>query len=152
MELCLVYNTYSDGLGGDDRMKTDAQKRASAKYYSNNKEKYLSYRETNREKIKKYNDQWKMENWEKYNNCKNECIWKRHGIHGLPPDIHARRNGTCDVCGASRGKRALCVDHDHATGLFRGVLCYECNSMMGKSDEMVPIFEAAIRYLNGCGG
>lgn len=37
--------------------------------------------------------------------------------------------GSCAVCSASRGR--LLVDHCHATGLVRGLLCSSCNTAEG---------------------
>lgn len=41
------------------------------------------------------------------------------------------QNGVCAVCGNTNGKRQLCVDHCHATGKVRGLLCGNCNLALG---------------------
>src|SRR4051812_35145553 len=48
----------------------------------------------------------------------------------------AARNNLCDVCdGPPVGGRGavsrLVVDHDHATGAIRGLLCNNCNTAIG---------------------
>ena len=41
----------------------------------------------------------------------------------------------------------LCVDHNHATGKVRKLLCHDCNTMIGKAKEDIQILESAINYL-----
>ncbi|HKU66995.1 MAG TPA: endonuclease VII domain-containing protein [Candidatus Baltobacteraceae bacterium] len=41
----------------------------------------------------------------------------------------------------------LCVDHDHATGMVRGLLCNACNIAIGMLEEEPGRFHAAIAYL-----
>ena len=38
----------------------------------------------------------------------------------------------CQVCGAPS---ELCVDHDHETGLVRGLLCLRCNTAEGNGSR-----------------
>lgn len=60
---------------------------------------------------------------------------------------------TCDCCGVvavavhSRMKRALYVDHDHATGKFRGMICCHCNCMIGYSKENAQRLRAGAAYV-----
>jgi Recombination endonuclease VII len=42
--------------------------------------------------------------------------------------LHERQSGRCAVCGAT-GR--LVADHDHNTGLLRGLLCPSCNNREG---------------------
>ena len=41
----------------------------------------------------------------------------------------------------------LGVDHDHATGVIRGLLCNACNLAIGLFDENLETFSRAIAYL-----
>jgi hypothetical protein len=54
---------------------------------------------------------------------------------------------TCELCGRPPGKRALHLDHDHRTGVFRGWLCHMCNLSLGKFGDHVAGLQAAVRYL-----
>jgi hypothetical protein len=55
----------------------------------------------------------------------------------------------CKICGTHQSKltRSLHVDHCHATGSIRGLLCSCCNTALGKFRDDVSILEAAINYL-----
>lgn len=67
----------------------------------------------------------------------------------------ARQNGVCAICGkpgtSKKGKwdryRPLCLDHCHATGQFRGLLCEKCNLGIGNFDDDIGRLEAAVAYL-----
>lgn len=45
------------------------------------------------------------------------------------------QNGACALCGNMVTKKGeplrLAVDHDHKSGLIRGLLCFRCNTMLG---------------------
>lgn len=46
------------------------------------------------------------------------------------------KDGICQLCG-ERSKR-LEVDHNHETGMVRGVICSECNRYVVKAGEVRP--------------
>jgi Autographiviridae endonuclease VII len=60
------------------------------------------------------------------------------------------QHGGCAVCGrAPRVGKALHVDHDHATGEIRGLLCFSCNSALGNLGEDEKRIRAMLDYLTG---
>ena len=50
----------------------------------------------------------------------------------------------CQIC---EKKKQLFIDHDHADGSFRGWLCRECNTSLGKFNDNIKLLEKAIEYL-----
>lgn len=68
------------------------------------------------------------------------------GAHGLTVEEarHFRQGKVCAICG---GVDRLCVDHDHATGEIRGVLCLNCNNGLGRFKDDPELLRKAIRYL-----
>jgi len=55
----------------------------------------------------------------------------------------------CAICRATGpgGTGDWNVDHDHATGVVRGVLCVLCNLMLGKARDNPEILRMAAGYL-----
>lgn len=77
---------------------------------------------------------------------------KRYGLTKVEIDeLRAARNGLCDICKRPADPRStggrLHVDHCHATGRVRGLLCGHCNTMIGLAREDPAILLAAIEYL-----
>lgn len=69
----------------------------------------------------------------------------------------AGQGGGCAICGAQdaryhnskRMKSALHVDHDHATGTVRGILCNPCNVSLGHFKDDADLLRRAAAYLDG---
>lgn len=65
----------------------------------------------------------------------------------------AQQDGRCAVCGMlPNGKpqtngAILHVDHNHATGQVRSLLCQDCNQAIGLLKEDPALFDAAKRYV-----
>ena len=63
------------------------------------------------------------------------------------------QNGVCAICGKSEsviniyGLPRLSIDHNHKTGKVRGLLCNNCNAVLGFSRESVLILQSTINYL-----
>lgn len=58
--------------------------------------------------------------------------------------------GKCQICGEFVGE-SLCIDHDHRTGKFRGLLCRACNFGIGQLKDDPTILDSASRYLRSVG-
>lgn len=58
--------------------------------------------------------------------------------------ILEHQGGVCYICGRPPKNVRLAVDHDHKTGLIRGLLCWTCNSGLGKwKDDPDRLLRAA---------
>jgi hypothetical protein len=62
-------------------------------------------------------------------------------------ELREKQNNTCAICGGPPTKNGLVIDHCHATGKFRGLLCNGCNSGIGFFHESVDKMLKAIEYL-----
>lgn len=56
------------------------------------------------------------------------------------------QGGACAVCGKTQD-RAFDVDHCHTTGKVRGLLCTNCNRMVGHAHDDSARLRAAAEYL-----
>lgn len=127
------------------------EKRAqNRKWYAENRERVLARkraeRETDPEKFNARARDWKRNNPDRY-----RANWRRNA-YGLTQDDFDRmftaQDGTCAIC---RGafNRTPCIDHCHATGLVRGLLCDGCNRGLGYFKEDGAALARAITYLTG---
>jgi hypothetical protein len=58
------------------------------------------------------------------------------------------QGGVCAVCKREpRDDISLHVDHDHATGVIRGLLCFRCNNSLGDLGDDPEVMQAAALYL-----
>lgn len=72
--------------------------------------------------------------------------------YGLAPGEYGRmlelQDGCCAICKTSNaGGRRWHVDHDHATGKVRGLLCSACNLGIGKMGDDPSRLRAAAAYI-----
>jgi hypothetical protein len=59
------------------------------------------------------------------------------------------QDNLCAICKSDKpgGNGDFYVDHNHATGQVRGLLCHWCNFMIGQCKEDPEILSAGIDYL-----
>lgn len=63
-------------------------------------------------------------------------------------EMRTAQRGCCAICGGvNKNKRRLCVDHNHKTGVIRGLLCNKCNTLIGCADDSIAVLEATVDYL-----
>lgn len=113
----------------------EKRKAAQAEWYANNREQYAEYK-------RGYYQQNKVEIGKK--NKANRFLRE----YGLTMEDHAAmmeaQNGMCPL---GCGREAMVVDHCHATGRVRGLLCSPCNWMLGQADDNPAVLRNAADYI-----
>ena len=80
----------------------------------------------------------------------NERVKAKYGITAEAyQQLLDYQGGACAICLRPSRVRRLAVDHDHATGRVRGLLCRHCNyELLGWYKDDPAAFSRAINYLN----
>lgn len=97
-------------------------------------------------------NQWQLLNPAASARHKRDHHLRRHfGISGaMAEQMLVDQGGVCAICKtAIADKRGFSphVDHDHSTGVVRGILCFNCNSGLGSFKDDVIRLRAAVAYL-----
>lgn len=72
-------------------------------------------------------------------------LWTRYGLTLEDYEcMLADQGGACAICGAPPKRNRLHVDHDHKTGVVRGLLCARCNSSL---EWHLQFAQSAAQYL-----
>lgn len=122
-------------------MKTSQKRRDGFKRWYN----------VNKETAKAATLRWRKNNPEAYRRyVRNSAFKQKYGITLEERDAMLEaQDGRCAICGTDQpGKRGFFVDHNHATGKVRALLCHRCNSGLGYLQESVSFLQKAIEYLN----
>jgi hypothetical protein len=72
-------------------------------------------------------------------------LTRRYGITAAEADhLLGGQGGVCAIC---RSAPARHVDHDHATGRVRALLCFDCNGGLGQFRDDPHVLRAAADYV-----
>lgn len=78
--------------------------------------------------------------------------YRHKALYGLTPEEYIQmlvnQDGLCAICRIPHDE-ILRVDHDHANGKVRGLLCDQCNKGLGLFADDTNRLEAASRYVKG---
>jgi len=79
---------------------------------------------------------------------------KKYGITvDTYEDMLLACDARCEICGVpatehkEKTNRYLSVDHDHNTGKVRGLLCSNCNLMIGNANDDPKVLLRGAQYL-----
>lgn len=121
-----------------DKEKDRARKR---EWYQKNKAYHKQYAVTNYQRIA---DNFRLSHVKRLYNLDAAAYFQ----------MVVEQENKCKICGkpeTAKNKkgdiRPLCVDHCHATGIVRGLLCNRCNSGLGNFSDNEKLLEAAKQYL-----
>jgi len=124
-------------------------KEATARYREKMKrekpEEYRAYLDGQKDK----SAQWRKDNPDKVAASNKKHRYYAYGLNDVAlARLFASQDGRCAIC-----QRALkfdgkwAVDHNHATGQVRGMLCYPCNVSLGQFQDSPAMLMRAIDYL-----
>lgn len=110
------------------------------KYYKNNRQKIY---ERKKNKWKKHPIKRKRYQQEKHLKYKFNLTLKEYKI------LIEKQKGKCLICNKKPKNKIkkLSIDHDHKTGKIRGLLCHNCNVIIGLAHEDIKILKNIAKYL-----
>jgi hypothetical protein len=82
---------------------------------------------------------------EKSGGSRSYHLTRRYGITAAEADyLLELQQGVCAICKEAPAKH---VDHDHATGAVRALLCFNCNGGLGQFKDNPSFLHAAAYYV-----
>lgn len=115
--------------------------------------RYREWREANPERAREADRRSYERNAERVRQQKlDEHLRRKYGLERADFDrMVAEQNNRCRICqrepGGNGHHARLHVDHDHVTSRVRGLLCGNCNTMIGLAGDDPKILLAAAEYL-----
>lgn len=114
-------------------------------YYPRKKQCKPCYLALNRERWRRNGASW---------NCNSPAAIRKNNLrkYGLTPEkyeaMSAAQGGVCLICSMKcKTNFNLAVDHNHATGEVRGLLCANCNKGIGCFQDSPELLRRAADYL-----
>lgn len=100
---------------------------------------HRKWAEANQDRIKEYRekDEW--------------SLVKRCARYGISPEqlveAYEGQEEKCEICRKHIELSDSAIDHNHHTGMFRGVLCKKCNRALGMLGDSITTLTSAVKYL-----
>jgi len=140
---------------------TDCGKKYHADRYSNQKEKIrgqiTAYRAGNKDKLNEAGRVWRIKNPDKVKQYQRTSNLKKNfGLSIVDYEkMAAAQNNVCAICltpetfvHKAKGQVArLAVDHCHASGKIRKLLCARCNRALGLFEDNPALMASAANYI-----
>jgi hypothetical protein len=146
----------------DPIKKAENRKKHHKIKYQHDLDMMRLYRELNKDKIAKNKKEW-YENHKEYAKQKSRewninnkdkvrdyNLMKSYGISSEQYNqMMVQQDSKCAICGihSDQQSKKFCVDHSHATGKIRSLLCHHCNAGLGMFKESEVVIINAAKYL-----
>ena len=105
-------------------------------------------RKINGDRLRAAEARWRDRNREAVRRNGRKQWYKRYGItEEVYEALLEKQNGVCYICLTKKDGKYLCVDHCHASGAVRGLLCRNCNVGLGLFYDKPELLERATMYL-----
>lgn len=131
---------YAASVRGKEVQRNYSKKHAAKKH-----KRYSAWAKANHEQLLAYKREWYR---------KNKPVRKHKVKAWRQAKLESRASrpmaSSCEACKtpAELLDRALCFDHDHSTGKFRGWLCFNCNLVLGHAKDSRDRLQLLISYLD----
>jgi hypothetical protein len=83
----------------------------------------------------------------KHGSVRSYHLKRRYGL--TEQEVSSLRDRQGELCLICLHRRSLHVDHDHASGGYRGLLCFGCSGGLGRFGDNPQVMRAAVDYLEG---
>lgn len=108
-------------------------------------------RKNHRDKENNRVREWRLNNPEKVTIQNRKYVLKEYSISQEDYDLLVfKQKDKCAICGGSdkrHNRNNWCIDHCHKENYVRGLLCVQCNVLLGNANDDVEILKKAIKYL-----
>jgi hypothetical protein len=137
------------------KKNAEERNRRNREYYAANRKRLIAagrgWAVANKERVKENQKRWRLANKDKHRKANTKYRLKK--LYGLTPDawqtMFEGQGRVCKCCGSDdpKVKNGWHVDHCHETGAVRGILCQQCNIMLGcAADDPTTLMKGA-QYL-----
>jgi hypothetical protein len=136
-----------DGRRGQCKACEIARNKA---WYQQNRKRAIAYvkgwQRANAERVRDYQRQYRADHAQQFREGHLRRVFNLTAAQY--EELLEAQGGGCALCGrAPRSDRSLHVDHNHKTGVLRGLLCFRCNVGIGHFREDTLRMADAIVYL-----
>jgi putative sterol carrier protein len=121
-------------------------RRRDAEVKENHRKSIRNWQKKNPEKQKAYVKKYQKENLEQIKDYNHK---RKYGITIEERNSILIKQGGCACCEAAKpgSKYGWQMDHDHVTGIIRGILCHHCNVALGQVKDSIEHLKKLIIYL-----